>query len=53
MKLFPDEMIAYLFIGLTSSTRVSKACRKGVVVDAVEEVYNVVNIPSGDSIEVS
>lgn len=28
----------YLFMGLTSSTRLSKACRKGVVVEAVEEV---------------
>ena len=30
---------SYSFIGLTSSTRLSKACRKGVVVEAVEDVW--------------
>jgi hypothetical protein len=33
------EIIPYLFMGLISSTLVSKACRKGVVVEAVEDAW--------------
>jgi hypothetical protein len=39
-----SQGLAYLFIGLTSSTRLSKACPKGVVVEAVEEVSGAVSL---------
>lgn len=33
----PGGFMTYLLIGLTSSARLSKACRGGVAVEAVEE----------------
>lgn len=41
----------YLFIGLTSSTRLSNACRKGVVVEAVEEDFQKVSNSSNENVE--
>lgn len=38
----------YLFMGLTSSTLRSKACRNGVVVEAVEEAWQAVSLNRTD-----
>jgi hypothetical protein len=35
-----EKWVANLFSGLTSSTRLSKVCRIGVAVDAVEEAWD-------------
>jgi len=38
-------------MGLTSSTRLSNACRNGVVVEAVEEAWGAVSLESGTTVE--
>ena len=39
-----DKMVAYLFSGFTSSTRLSKSCRGGVAVEAVDEAWSLVSL---------